>query len=809
MLNLNKKTSKSNEKASEGALESESPDCNGKPGEYVSKKNGIDADGQAKNTNKIFPAKNNIRFFAFLSVVAALVIIIVFKLIDNGINNMLLSEKLIEKQLEIDLIAEQADLLIKKENDWANTHEQYIANIILTIELIDRIDMTYAAVFDENLQNLSARSPSYEGSPFEPEKSPEYVEAVRANESGNIVLPFTPPGAKERDMYLHFQWLPSDIALPHRVLAVIAISEYTVNTRISNWIQIMAGLLIIATFITMIFIWRKRMTAAMNHELEETVKQRTAELEEQTEAAKKASLAKSDFLSNMSHEMRTPMNAIIGMTTIGKSSDDIDRKDYCLNKIDDASNHLLNVINDILDMSKIEANKFDLSCERFNFEKLLQKVSNVVVFRIDEKHQNFTVHIDTSIPPYLIGDDQRIMQVITNLMSNAVKFTPDNGSIHLAAYLLEEKDNICTVKISVTDTGIGISPEQQARLFSSFVQAENNTTRKFGGTGLGLAISKHIVEMMGGKIWIESELGKGSTFAFTIKTERAASDKQPEQNVNWENMRVLVVDEDRDTREYFLNIMERFGSRCDVAASSEEAFALVAKNGSYNIYFVDWRIQGMGGVELAKNINESNSDMKVIIMISISDWERIEASAKSAGINKFLSKPIFPSNVTDCINECLGSSNAASDSKEVDYQGVFEGYRMILAEDVEINREIVTSLLESTELVIDIAKNGKVAVELFAQNPDVYDVIFMDIQMPEMDGYDATKNIRELSFQKAREVPIIAMTANVFKEDVEKCIACGMNDHLGKPLNYDNMLSKLFEYLLPVKNKAPLAADEE
>jgi signal transduction histidine kinase len=244
------------------------------------------------------------------------------------------------------------------------------------------------------------------------------------------------------------------------------------------------------------------------------------ELYKAREKAINASQAKGAFLANMSHEMRTPMNAIIGMTTIAKTANDIERKDYCLNKIEDASTHLLGVINDILDMSKIEANKLELSSVTFNFERVIQKVVNVNNFRVEERKQQFTVNIDRGIPPFLAGDDQRLAQVITNLLSNAVKFTPEEGTISLRAFLAAEENGVCTVQIEVTDSGIGISPEQQARLFSSFEQADSGTSRKFGGTGLGLAISKRIIELMGGSVWIESELGKGSTFAFTFKAEQ-------------------------------------------------------------------------------------------------------------------------------------------------------------------------------------------------------------------------------------------------------------------------------------------------
>jgi signal transduction histidine kinase/CheY-like chemotaxis protein len=424
------------------------------------------------------------------------------------------------------------------------------------------------------------------------------------------------------------------------------------------------GLLVIGA------IQRGEIARNMRHTLTETIRLQR-DLETAVEAAEAANSAKSAFLANMSHEIRTPMNAIIGMTSIGLSASDTERMKYCFTKIEDASKHLLGVINDILDMSKIEANKFELSKAEFNFEIMIQRVVNVVSFRVEEKRQSFTARIDGAIPKTLVGDDMRLAQVVTNLLGNAVKFTPEEGDIKLDARLAGEKDGVCTIQISVTDTGIGISPEQQDRLFQSFAQAENSTTRKFGGTGLGLKISKSIVEMMGGKIWIESELGKGATFAFMIDAGRGSD---------------------------------------------------AAKDGP--------------GVGL-KQADEA--------------WD--------------------------------------------DVDGLFKGFHILLAEDMDINREIVQALLEPTLLGIDCAENGAEAVRMFREAPDKYDMIFMDLQMPEMDGYEATRGIRELDVPKAKTIPILAMTANVFREDIEKCIEAGMNDHVGKPLALEEVMDKLRAYL--------------
>ena len=514
---------------------------------------------------------------------------------------------------------------------------------------------------------------------------------------------------------------------------------------------------------------------------------------------------KSVFLANMSHEIRTPMNAIIGMIMIGKSASSIERKDYCLSKIEDASNHLLGVINDILDMSKIEANKFELAPVEFELEKMLRRVVNVVNFRIDEKHQKLSVHIDRSIPRALIGDDQRIAQVITNLLGNAVKFTPEQGAINLTVRLVEKVNNLCILQISVSDTGIGITPKQQEKIFNSFEQAESSTTRKYGGTGLGLAISKNIVELMNGSIWVESKPGKGSTFTFTIQVVCGKEEKQKHLlDVSLKDVRILTVDDDPDILTYFLDIAQGFGLSCDTALSGEEALKFISQKNGYHIYFIDWKMPGMDGIQLAREIKARGPEKSIVIMISAAEWSAVAEEAKTAGVDKFLSKPLFPSTIAEVINECLGvDKQQAEQSQDADIAGIFAGRRILLAEDVEINREIVQTLLEPTKLEIDCAENGAEAVRMFTETPDKYEIIFMDIQMPEMDGYEATQHIRAFEAEKnsasqnstVRRVPIIAMTANVFREDIEKCLAAGMDNHIGKPLDFEEVMNRLHLYL--------------
>ena len=517
--------------------------------------------------------------------------------------------------------------------------------------------------------------------------------------------------------------------------------------------------------------------------------------------AEKASIAKSSFLANMSHEMRTPMNAIIGMTSIARMSDSQERKEYCLEKISEASTHLLGVINDILDMSKIEANKFELSYTEFDFEKMLQRVITVSNFRIDEKKQICTVHISSDIPAVLGGDDQRLSQVITNLVSNATKFTPEGGHIRVDAELVEDVDDLCTIKIAVRDTGIGITEEQRSRLFKSFEQADSSTSRKFGGTGLGLAISKRIVEMMDGEIWVDSVPGEGSTFGFTIKMRRVthSKDKLLGSLVNREDARILAVDDTPEILEYFVEFAARLGMHCDVADSCERALEMIDCGQEFDICFVDLRMQQNSGIELCRQIKHKVPQTGVVLMLSGVEWNEIESEATAAGIDKFIMKPLFPSKISDCMNEYFGAGRATEYVAVSDAAGDdFSEFNLLLSEDIEINREIVMTLLEPTMVNIDCAENGVMAVEKFMHNPDKYDMILMDIQMPEMDGYEATRQIRASNFPRAKTIPIIAMTANVFKEDIDNCMAVGMNDHIGKPLDFDEVFKKLNKYL---KNK--------
>ncbi|MDR2370913.1 MAG: response regulator, partial [Treponema sp.] len=468
------------------------------------------------------------------------------------------------------------------------------------------------------------------------------------------------------------------------------------------------------------------------------------------EMAEQSNRAKSNFLSRMSHEMRTPMNAIIGMTTIAQTSKNREKIEYCLSRIGEASIHLLGVINDILDMSKIEAGKLELTCSEFNFEKMLKMVTNMMEFRIAEKQQNFIVKVEPGVPGRIIADEQRLAQILTNLLLNAVKFTPEGGTITLsverqpagnaetpAAALMTagEKSSAegagrCLLCFHIIDSGIGITKEQIEKLFALFEQADGTIARKFGGTGLGLAISKNIVELMGGTIQVESEPGKGSDFSFKIIVEQG---KEKEvSNKSWENLRILAVDDSWEVLEYFSEYAVQTNIECVAASGSEEALRLIETSNSFDIVFVDWCMPGLNGIELTEKIKKKFGSNAMVVMISASEWETMKDAAEKAGVDGFIPKPLFPSVLTDCINNCLRKNPSRNTDMR---ENIFAGKRILLAEDVEINREIVSSLLETSGVIIDFAENGREAVQKFENDPAGYGIIFMDIHMPEMDGY--------------------------------------------------------------------------
>ena len=573
------------------------------------------------------------------------------------------------------------------------------------------------------------------------------------------------------------------------------------------------------------------------------------------ELAEAASVSKSNFLSTMSHEIRTPMNAIIGMTSIAQNTDDAVTMHHCLTKIDNASTHLLGVINDILDMSKIESGKFELSPIAFSFERMLIQLADVQSIRIEEKRLNFYVDLDENIPSWIVADDQRLAQVLTNLLSNAVKFTPDNGRIKLSARVINENAERIQLEIVVADNGIGITDTQQKRLFHSFEQAEGGMSRKYGGTGLGLAISKSIVKMMDGEIWVESQPDKGSCFAFNMWAGKAEEECRIEaekyQDINWNDINILALTDSTEMKAYFADLGRLLGVGCDTVNGAEHALSLIEHAAKpYQIIFVDWvmpeadpaepelrtdaienieevksievtkpreaakyneasqnkegakhselakRVELIERIEAIKRIKSAGGDSAVVVVSSGAEWMKIESEAEIAGVERFISKPLFKSSLTDCIIECLNYENEANTvSAAESIAGVFKGKSILVVEDIEINREIIEALLQDTGVKIFNAEDGEVACQLVAENIYGYDLILMDIHMPVVDGYEATRRIRAFDSVYAKTVPIIAMTANVFQEDIAKCLEAGMNSHLGKPINIDEVIRELKHYL--------------
>jgi len=542
-------------------------------------------------------------------------------------------------------------------------------------------------------------------------------------------------------------------------------------------------------------------------------KQQEAEVLAAKEKAEEATQMKSMFLANMSHEIRTPMNAIIGLSHLAlKTPLNAKQRDY-VSKVHNAGTSLLSIINDILDFSKIEAGKLDLETTDFRLDEVISSVTTLTAQKAHDKGLEFLAHVAPAIPEHLLGDPLRLGQILTNFVNNAVKFT-ERGEVRLNIELVERTGEKAQLKFSVRDTGIGMTREQSAKLFQPFTQADMSTTRKHGGTGLGLTICRRLVELMGGRVWLESEPGVGSTFCFTVWLEvgtAKGSGKIVPEHLG--QLRALVVDDNAAAREILQEPLAAIVSYVQSVASGPEAIAAVKAQNSatpFDIIFMDWRMPGMDGLQASRHIksDETLAKQPAIVLVTAFGREEVREEAERLQLDGFLVKPVTKSMLVDTLVNVFASpadSSIAVQTGASEAAGRLQGLRVLLAEDNAINQQIAVELLEGVGATVVVAGNGRKAVEKLAASPAGFDVVLMDLQMPEMDGYQATAKIR--ADERFTHLPVIAMTAHATIEERQRCLAAGMNDHVSKPIDPAALFDTVARYYRPAAGgPAPAAA---
>lgn len=556
---------------------------------------------------------------------------------------------------------------------------------------------------------------------------------------------------------------------------------------------VVIGLLMI---VIVIYAYKLRNEYLINDEL----KRQQKILQDALLVAQKANDAKRDFLSRMSHEIRTPMNAIIGMSAITFNYlDDKKRTADCLSKITFSSKHLLMLLNDVLDMSKIENGKLNIRQELFDLKNLVTSLADINYGLATAKGLAFEIVISGFKDELLLEDSMRVNQILLNLLSNAIKFTPKGGSVRLEIRMLRSASDKIWLRFIVKDSGIGMKKEFLEHLYEPFEQADNGIARKYGGTGLGMAITKNLVAIMDGTIEVESQEGAGTTFMVDLPFGVSKVDKKTAADM--EEMRVLVVDDDNDTCEHAAVLLKGMGVNVDWALNGFEAIEKVRSaceddGRCYDVCFIDWCMPELDGIETARRMRRYVDPDVLIIIISAYDWSGIEEQAKAAGVNAFIAKPFFASNLYNTLLTVsrkpeLGFS-AVGNKETYD----FGGKKVLLVEDNELNMEIASELLKFVNLQVEHAENGKVAVDIFRNSKEKeYALIFMDIQMPLMNGYDAARCIRSSEHPAAGTIPIIAMTANAFTDDVQAAFDAGMNGHLAKPIDVEALYKTIARYI--------------
>ncbi len=521
-------------------------------------------------------------------------------------------------------------------------------------------------------------------------------------------------------------------------------------------------------------------------------------------AAESANKAKTAFLSNMSHEIRTPMNAIIGLNSLALRDGTLSEitRGY-LRQISKSAKHLLGLINDILDMSRIESGRLVLRKEVFSLNGLLEQINTMVMAQCSEKGLTFTCHVNGPMEDHYIGDDTKLKQILINILSNAIKFTHAPGSVSLRVERVNVYEDQATLRFSIRDTGIGIAEDFIPKIFEPFTQEDSNRNNKYGSTGLGMAITKNIVELMNGMIQVHSEKGVGSEFIVTVTLKRSDAPNAALHTISPQDIHVLIVDNDPIVCEHAAIVMDEAGIRSDTALCGKTALDMLevqhAKHDPYNLVLLDWQMPEMDGVAVAKEIRKRYSTETTVIILTAYNWDEIMDEALHVGVDSFLAKPLSAARVIEEFTRIAkrNSMKELSAGKRAE----LKGKRILLAEDILINAEIVKELIHSRGAEIDHAENGRIATELFARSkPGCYDAILMDVRMPEMDGLEATAVIRGMDRPDARTVPIIAMTANAFDEDVQSSLQAGMNAHLSKPVDPEHLFQTLEEIIWEKEN---------